>query len=343
MITTASGQGKDGKERQTAIPKAPVVARGLVQAMHNAGVAAIYQDNNLRVLWAHNLPSSWTSDAAAGKTDADFLPAIQAERMAAAKRAVLESGKPMRLEIRVPQDEGARWFEIWIDPDREGPERPVQGLITTAVDITEHRRREQTLRALLRELSHRSKNLLAIIQSIATQTGRYSGSIETFLSRFRGRLQSLAASQDLVTSSNWRGADLHELVLSQVGRYSADIRHAVVFEGINPYLNPNATLHIGLALHELAVNSANYGALAKPGGFVTVASRLVPDGDGENSLSLAWTEAISADQARNEKRFGSVTLERVVPTSLNGAASFQMDSGRLRYELVIPAESFEIE
>lgn len=104
---------------------------------------------------------------------------------------------------------------------------------------------------MLREVSHRSKNLLAIIQSIATQTGRYSGTIEGFLVRFRGRLQSMASSQDLVTSSNWRGANLHELVMGQVARYSADPSRAIRFAGTQPFLNPNAALHVGLALHNL--------------------------------------------------------------------------------------------
>ena len=122
------------------------------------------------------------------------------------------------------------------------------------------------MRALLREVSHRSKNLLAIIQSIATQTGRYSGTIDSFLSRFRGRLQSLASSQDLVTSSNWRGADLRELVLGQVGRYVADPTRAhAASKAPIPISIPMRRLHIGLALHELAVNSVSYGALSKAG------------------------------------------------------------------------------
>ena len=135
---------------------------------------------------------------------------------------MLQSGEPESLEISVPNGGNAvHWYEMSVDADKSA-EGAINGVITTAVDVTERKRREQTLRALLREVSHRSKNLLAIIQSIATQTGRYSGTIDAFLSRFRGRLQSLASSQDLVTSSNWRGADLRELVRGQVGRYVAD-------------------------------------------------------------------------------------------------------------------------
>ena len=174
-----------------------------------------------------------------------------------------------------PAIEGVRWFQVWVDADR-GDCGDVHGVVTTMVETTEQKRREQTLRTLLREVSHRSKNLLAIIQSIATQTGRYSGHIDDFLTRFRGRLQSLASSQDLVTSSNWRGAALRELVIGQVGRYGADPAHSLRFQGANPYLNPNAALHIGLAMHELAVNSVSYGALSRPDGFVEVTADLTP-------------------------------------------------------------------
>ncbi|MCR2327014.1 hypothetical protein NSR98_25480, partial [Salmonella enterica] len=85
-------------------------------------------------------------------------------------------------------------------------------IVTTAVEISELKHREQVLKILLREVSHRSKNLLAIIQSIAMQTARFSGSVDQFLQKFRGRLYSLSNSQDLVTDSNWHGAAFRELL-----------------------------------------------------------------------------------------------------------------------------------
>jgi two-component sensor histidine kinase len=210
------------------------------------------------------------------------------------------------------------------------------------VETTDQKRREQTLKTLLREVSHRSKNLLAIIQSIATQTGRYSENIGDFLTRFRGRLQSLASSQDLVTSSNWRGAALRELVGGQVGRYGADPSRSLRFRGENPYLNPNAALHIGLAMHELAVNSVSYGALSRPDGFVEVTASLEDTGQGGQQLDVVWTETIGENAARRDgKRFGSVALERVVPASLNGTATLEIRDGRLEYRLMIPRGNYE--
>lgn len=319
------------------------IERSLARALRNTGISVLYQDADLRVLWAQNVPASWSRDDLYGKSDADFLPSQEADRLTGAKRAVLASGRMESMEIRIPDDDGARWFDVWVDADR-GNNGAIVGVVTTIVETTEQKRREQTLRALLRELSHRSKNLLAIIQSVATQTGRYSGTLDGFLTRFRGRLQSLAASQDLVTSSNWRGADLHELVVGQVGRYCADPARNIRLEGPNPYLNPNAALHIGLALHELAVNSVSFGALSKPEGLVDISAQLSAGDDEPASLTLTWAERVDApSEPPKEKRFGSVALERVVPTSLNGQASLVLEGDRLEYRLVVPKGNFEIE
>jgi two-component sensor histidine kinase len=262
-------------------------------------------------------------------------------RLRQAREAALAGAERSSHEIRFPDPAGARWFEIWIDADRVDGE--VHGVITTAVEVTERRRREDALRMLLREVSHRSKNLLAIIQSIANQTGRYSGSISEFLQRFRGRLQSLAASQDLVTSSNWRGADLHELIAGQVIRFCPDPVRNLRLEGGNPYLNPNAALHVGLALHELAVNAVSHGALSRPDGQVSIAAHRIRDDNGGEAMELTWRETVAADATPPEDgRFGSLALERVVPASLNGAASLTITSGELLYRLVIPPENYEL-
>jgi two-component sensor histidine kinase len=315
------------------------LSRSLLRALRHTGISLIYQDPSLHVIWAQNVPVSWSDRDLTGMTDFEFLPDGEASRLVTAKKAVRMTGKSESLEIRVPDGDGVSWYEVSVDADKSA-DGAVNGVITTAIDVTDRRRREQTLRALLREMSHRSKNLLAIIQSIATQTGRYSGTIDGFLSRFRGRLQSLASSQDLVTSSNWRGADLHELVLGQVGRYVTDPARHLRIEGANPYLNPNAALHIGLALHELAVNSVSYGALSKMNGFVTIAAET---GDG-GSFDLGWREAIPPHgKATGEKRFGSVALERVVPAALNGSAKLTIGDNELEYRLTIPTGSVELE
>jgi two-component sensor histidine kinase len=257
------------------------------------------------------------------------------------KYKALTNGIPEQYEFRDGSAGGGRWYSMWIDADR-AEDGSIAGVTTTIIDITDRKHREQTLRALLREVSHRSKNLLSIILSIATQTGRYSGTTDLFLKRFSGRIQSLASSQDLVTSSNWRGAMLSELVTEQVSRYREDFDRSVIREGVDVHLNPNAALHIGLALHELLINSMSHGALAQPYGHVFLNASLANlEGSGETSLVLTWTEKSPAVEADRVKRFGSVALERVVPISLDGKATFRIDGDRVEYRLEIPASNFE--
>lgn len=312
----------------------------LLRGLSNTGVSVLYSNLDLNYVWAQNVPPAWTREDIAGKRDEDFFEAANAATLTDCKRRAIDTRVPQQLELGLQSSNGTLWFSLWVDCDRD-TEGELRGLIMTAVDITEHKWREQTLRTLLREVAHRSKNLLAIIQSIATQTGRHSETVEDFLSRFRGRLQSLASTQDLVTSSNWRGADLRELAINQVARYAADPRRSIVFEGRSPYLNPNAALHVGLALHELAVNSVSYGALARPDGTISIETVESPTDGG---LTLVWKESISlGDQTLGQKRFGSIALERVVPASLNGSATMQISSDRLEYRLVIPANNFELE
>jgi len=345
MRSKPSKEDESKNQDGHAVPEADVIAmhpaeggmqvgRALLHALHNAGISVLYQDREMKTVWARNMRAPWI--AADGK---DLLAPAQLERISAVKRKVIESGNAEQLELSIPGSHGVRWFQLWADADR-GEAGDVLGVVTTMVETTEQKRREQTLKTLLREVSHRSKNLLAIIQSIATQTGRYAETLEEFLARFRGRLQSLASSQDLVTSSNWRGAAFQELVSGQVGRYSSDPARSLQLAGENPYLNPNAALHIGLAIHELAVNSAAYGALSQPGGHVEVSAKLEVGGAISPSLLLTWTEAIG-DAPRNEKRFGSMALERVVPMSLNGSAALEIGANRLQYRLTVPNGNFE--
>jgi hypothetical protein len=132
-------------------------------------------------------------------------------------------------------------------------------ILGTARDITERKHREQHVRILLRELVHRSKNLLAVVQAMARQTATGSTSIEQFQRKFSARLQALSMAHDLLVSQDWRGASMHELARAQMA-YCLDVdqgdvgEHARV-DGSKVMLKPEAAQNIGLALHELATNA----------------------------------------------------------------------------------------
>lgn len=315
------------------------MGHALLYASRNAGVAIAYHDLSNHIVWTHNFERYPATSTNPGMTGA-----LGSKRMTEARERVATSGRPETFEFSLDESgAGVHWFDIWIDPDR-GANGSVLGLVTTIVETTERKRREHSLNTLLREVSHRSRNLLAIAQSIAFQTGRYTDTIENFLTRFRGRLQALATSQDLVTSSNWRGAALRETIVSQMARYTPELSSALSIEGDDAYLNPNAALHVALAIHELTVNSVNHGALSRDGGKISITTRVSQDKDrSDRTLTLDWKETSSAMTKATDvsKRFGSITLERAVPSALNGKASLDIHEGHVHYSLVIPQENFE--
>lgn len=92
------------------------------------------------------------------------------------------------------------------------------GGVAAFIDITERKRQEERVSLLMREVNHRAKNMLALVQAIARQTVAINP--EDFVARFGERISALAASQDLLVRSEWRGADFHELVRSQLAHFS---------------------------------------------------------------------------------------------------------------------------
>lgn len=312
----------------------------LLKALAHARVATMLCNADGRVLWAQNIPSELAPTSIIGRTLGEFLPEEVTRSCEAAQRSALATGETCYLDIFLQGDEAAASFTFCID--FEGGGNPPAFLIT-ALDVTDQKRREETLRALLREVAHRSKNMLAIIQSIAAQTGLHAETVDVFLARFRGRLHSLASTQDLVTSSDWRGADLRDLAMGQVGGYVSDPRASLRLEGLRPYLTPNAALYVGLALHELAVNSVSYGALRDPGGHVTIEARQAENGKSQPGLILTWLESTGvADTTLGKKRFGSIALERVVPAALDGQAELAITSNSLHYRLEVPPLNYTL-
>ena len=313
----------------------------LERALSSAGISILYQDETLAIRYAENLPAHLKPALVDGGDDRALFGERDGAYLAALKRQVLESGQPASGEIEFQTIDGARVYELKIE--RTGAEG-AYGLLSVIAEITESRHREKVLKSLLRELSHRSKNLLAIIQGIATQTARHTLSLDNFLVKFRGRLQSLSHSQDLITDSSWRGAYLFELAEKQFAPYWPDAGLPMPIYGINAHLSPNAAVHLGLALHELIVNSATHGAIAA--GATSVALDCgEAELDGKKAIEVHWSERVSsltAAQEFEDNTFAKIVLERVVPTSMNGKARFAAGPDRIDYRITIPETEYEI-
>jgi two-component sensor histidine kinase len=134
-------------------------------------------------------------------------------------------------------------------------------------NITDSKTADKRHKLLLDELSHRVKNTLATVQSISLQTMR---SVENdpyeFRRRFQSRLISLSKAHDLLTTYEWAGAGLRELINLTLAPYTGDISIA----GPPVYLSSNAAMTLNMVFHELATNAAKYGGLSVPDGRLSI-------------------------------------------------------------------------
>ena len=140
-----------------------------------------------------------------GKTDEEVLPPEVARVITAAKRKAMETGAAQELETNFELFGRKRSFYLLIEALQD-EQSEVLGTTSVAVDISERKANEDQLRLLLRELTHRSKNLLAVIHAIARQTAARTSSVKDFLDRFSARLVAIGSSHDLLIADNWHAA-----------------------------------------------------------------------------------------------------------------------------------------
>ena len=305
-------------------------------ALRGSKVTVYTQDRDLRYTSVSNSMLGRSVEDILGLTDAELLPPDAAAAMIAMKRGVLESGEAKRVEVPVEEAPGARWHDLHIEPLRNEAGEVV-GLTCASVDVTERKEGEAHLRLLLRELTHRSKNLLAVIQAMARQTARHTGSVEGFLTQFGARLQALAASHDLLVRESWYGASISELVRSQLGGYLDGSTVQVLMEGPAIAIKPEAAQNLGLALHELAVNAGKFGALSVPDGRVSITWSRNEHVAGD-SVEFDWREQLGPKvKLRRKKGFGSMVIERNLARALDAKVTLEFDPNGLHCHIVIPA------
>ncbi len=246
--------------------------------------------------------------------------------------ALAAAGTQFQIEIRLVQPGGRT---IWIDRrsrvlEHDGRRR----VIGVNIDITERKRQEEHLRFILRELTHRSKNLLAVVQGMASQSVRRATGFEDFEQRFLGRLRALAKSHDLLVDGNWSGAPLAELVASQLMPFLDDLGR-VEIAGPAVFVNAEAAQALGIILHELAANAFRHGALSMPAGRISVHwARSGPAA----AINLAWTES-GGPQVVSPTTFGfgRTVIERLTTDLFGGHGQLVFLPGGVRWTAAIPA------
>lgn len=304
-------------------------------ALRGSQVTVYTQDRDLRYTSISNLMGGHAVEDILGRTDAEIFPQDGVAALTAIKREVLTSGEAKRTEIPLEDGPVIRWHDLHIEPLRDDA-GAIVGLTCASVDVTERKEGEAHLRLLLRELTHRSKNLLAVIQAMARQTARHVGSVDGFLTQFGSRLQALAASHDLLVRESWYGASLGELIRSQLSTYLDGSAVQVSIDGPAIALKPEAAQNLGLAIHELVTNAAKFGALSVPTGHVSI-TWARQENPANKSIELDWRESLGPRvKVRRKKGFGSMVIERNLARALDADVKLEFDPDGVHCHIVIP-------
>jgi PAS domain S-box-containing protein len=205
--------------------------------------------------------------------------------------------------------------------------------LSVAQDVTDQKAHEEQIHLLMREVSHRAKNMLTIVQSIARQT--VACEREEFIERFTERIQALAANQDLLVRNEWQGVDVADLVRAQLAYLADLIGSRITVHGSPVRLNAASAQAIGLAIHELATNAGKYGALSVDAGHVDVCWRI--DGD---VFAMTWIECNGPPVSPPERRgFGSTVVDSMVKQTVNGDVQLDYVPSGVVWNLACPAEN----
>jgi two-component sensor histidine kinase len=185
---------------------------------------------------------------------------------------------------------------------------------------------------LAREVDHRARNALAVIQSIVALTP--ADDTARFADAIKGRIRAMATAHNLLSESRWRGADLLNLMREELAPYNNDER--VFIDGPAVSIAPSVAQNLALALHELATNAAKYGALSKPEGRLSVAWRLQGD-----TMTLTWSEECPHVVSEPKKKgFGSKVIEASVTGQLGGRIEREWRKSGLRANFELPGKHF---
>jgi PAS domain S-box-containing protein len=268
-------------------------------------------------------------------TMADIERFVHPDDLAAARAnsaATLAAGGIYENEFRVVRADGqVRWIYVRAQASASG-DKPAK-VYGVSMDVTERKEREAHIRFLLSEVSHRSKNLLAVVQAIATQTARSTPSPLSFADDFGARLKSLAASLDLLVQQEWLGASVKGLVHSQLGHYAELGQTRVSFEGPDLMLTPLAAQYLGMALHELSTNAAKYGSLSGPAGRVVISWHVAGQA-GKRRLHMTWREEGGPPvEPPTKTGFGSLVIERMAAEALHGEVKHEYPREGVRWTL----------
>jgi PAS domain S-box-containing protein len=238
------------------------------------------------------------------------------ERVQQAAQTVLAGGQVQETEFRVRRPDGEiRWCLGTAAATVDGQNQIVRISGVTA-DNTDRKKAEERQALLAREVDHRAKNALALVQAIVRMTR--AGNIEDYIGAVEGRIKALSRVHTVLSQSRWEGADLAGLVDEELAPYRAHDYDRVEASGPGIVLQPAAAQTLALVLHELVTNAAKYGALSSDSGKV----KLDWKSDGR-TIDFSWVESGGPKASKPANvGFGTRIVMASIERQLGGKVAF---------------------
>lgn len=270
-----------------------------------------------------------------GKRDDElFINKDHANIIMTNDRAVIDGGKACQIEeaLRLSDGDMAYWLAVKA-PFFDAGGNP-QGIIGISLDVTERRKAEERLRFLADEVDHRAKNLLGVVLSLVRLTK--VDDVAAFKAAVSGRIEALARAHTLLAANRWQGVNIATLMHEEIAPFGEAGTDRIRLDGPPLILAPNASQAFAMAVHELAINAAMYGALSTEAGRLDVSWQLIADDAGE-SLALDWRESGGPSvQSPSEPGFGSTAIQGAIEHQLGGCFDIQWAATGLTCRFVFP-------
>jgi PAS domain S-box-containing protein len=239
------------------------------------------------------------------------------------------------LHLSAERADGSEFpVDIMLSPIEMDQRRLVLAVVR---DITERKRAEAQVHQLLREVKHRAKNILSVVQAMAHQTA--ANSVQEFVSRFSERILGLSSSLDLLVKNEWQNVPLAELVRSQLAHFGDLLESRIAVRGPDLRITAAAAQAIGMALHELVTNASKYGALSTDTGCVDIVWRLDGADTRGHRFTMEWSESGGPTVVPPTRRgFGWSVLCQLTKMSLEADVTLEYAPTGVVWRLGCPAE-----
>lgn len=245
-----------------------------------------------------------------------------------------DGGKHCELRFVRP-DGSVRWSLAAGQVIRDANDKPTH-FAGVDLDITHRKQAEDRQTILMRELDHRAKNLLAVVQSVLHLS--HGETTREFVTAVEGRIKALARAHGLLSESRWRGVDLGRIVEEEIAPFNTPQKERIAASGPPVALKPETAQSLALALHELVTNALKYGALSAPDGRTQLDWTIEPD-----RLLLRWNECDGPPvRPPTRQGFGTRAIVASIERQLRGAARFDWASAGLNCTLTIPRDALDV-